>query len=200
MPAAAATGASAARQIRATFSSFQFPDSDFLTAPCFSDLDIPFLPPTTTASFDDFPDIDTLIAFPNALNPSPIPGPDFCFDPIPDFGQSLGVESAPYPPQPTHSQPSPMPAMPALTPRSSSASSRDASPKDSSSSSSSSYRVSKRQMNTMAARRYRQRKVDRMSELEAELESVKRERDELRMRVSKLEGETEALRGLVEKK
>ncbi|RAL09769.1 bZIP transcription factor [Aspergillus homomorphus CBS 101889] len=58
-------------------------------------------------------------------------------------------------------------------------------------------KVSKRQLNTLAARRYRQRKLDRVNELEAELEAIKRERDELRMRVSKLEGETEALRGLV---
>ncbi|RAK82562.1 bZIP transcription factor [Aspergillus fijiensis CBS 313.89] len=61
-------------------------------------------------------------------------------------------------------------------------------------------KVSKRQLNTLAARRYRQRKLDRVNELEAELEAVKRERDELRMRVSKLEGETEALRGMVGKK
>jgi cell division protein FtsB len=60
-------------------------------------------------------------------------------------------------------------------------------------------RVSKRQLNTLAARRYRQRRVDRMNELEAELEKVKQERDELKMRVSKLEGETEALRGLLKK-
>ncbi|EAW24467.1 bZIP transcription factor JlbA/IDI-4 [Aspergillus fischeri NRRL 181] len=60
-------------------------------------------------------------------------------------------------------------------------------------------RVSKRQLNTLAARRYRQRRVNRMNELEAELEKVKRERDELKMRVSKLEGETEALRGLLKK-
>ncbi|PKX96444.1 bZIP transcription factor JlbA/IDI-4 [Aspergillus novofumigatus IBT 16806] len=60
-------------------------------------------------------------------------------------------------------------------------------------------KVSKRQLNTLAARRYRQRRVDRMNELEAELEKVKRERDELKMRVSKLEGETEALRGLLRK-
>ncbi|KAF7180249.1 hypothetical protein CNMCM7691_009416 [Aspergillus felis] len=61
-------------------------------------------------------------------------------------------------------------------------------------------RVSKRQLNTLAARRYRQRRVDRMNELEAELEKVKRERDELKMRVSKLEGETDALRGLLKNK
>lgn len=39
-----------------------------------------------------------------------------------------------------------------------------------------------------------------MKNLEAELEKVKQERDELRIRVSKLEGETEALRGLVGKR
>lgn len=70
----------------------------------------------------------------------------------------------------------------------------DKSPKESSN------RVSKRQLNTMAARRYRQRRVDRMNQLEAELEQVKRERDELKMRVSKLEGETDALRGLLKTK
>jgi hypothetical protein len=64
----------------------------------------------------------------------------------------------------------------------------------------SSNRVYKRQLNTLAARRYRQRRVDRMNQLEEELEKVKRERDELKMRVSKLEGETEALRGLLKNK
>ncbi|KAF7113782.1 hypothetical protein CNMCM5793_004837 [Aspergillus hiratsukae] len=73
-------------------------------------------------------------------------------------------------------------------------SSGDNSPKESSN------RVYKRQLNTLAARRYRQRRVDRMNQLEEELEKVKRERDELKMRVSKLEGETEALRGLLKNK
>lgn len=58
-------------------------------------------------------------------------------------------------------------------------------------------RVKKRELNTLAARRYRQRRVDRMNQLEEELEAIKRERDELKMRVSKLEGETEALRSMV---
>jgi len=39
-----------------------------------------------------------------------------------------------------------------------------------------------------------------MQTLEDELESVKRERDELRLRVSKMEGETEALKGLLTRK
>ncbi|KAL2847679.1 hypothetical protein BJX68DRAFT_109376 [Aspergillus pseudodeflectus] len=60
--------------------------------------------------------------------------------------------------------------------------------------------VSKRQLNTEAARRYRQRKVDRMNQLEEELELIKKERDELRMRVSKLAGETEGLKSLLDVK
>ncbi|CEJ58279.1 Putative BZIP transcription factor JlbA/IDI-4 [Penicillium brasilianum] len=63
-----------------------------------------------------------------------------------------------------------------------------------------SSRVEKRRLNTLAAQRCRQRRVDRMKSLEAELESVRRERDELRLKVSKLEGETEALKGLLTRK
>ncbi|PKY01998.1 hypothetical protein P168DRAFT_328989 [Aspergillus campestris IBT 28561] len=74
----------------------------------------------------------------------------------------------------------------------SSTSSRGTSPKETAN------RVVKRELNTQAARRYRQRRVDQMSKLEAELEAVKRERDALKMHVSKLEGETDALRGLLE--
>lgn len=61
-------------------------------------------------------------------------------------------------------------------------------------------RVEKRRLNTLAARRCRQRRVDRVKGLEDELESIRRERDELRLRVSKLEGETEALKGLLTRK
>ncbi|KAJ5690534.1 hypothetical protein N7462_004926 [Penicillium macrosclerotiorum] len=63
-----------------------------------------------------------------------------------------------------------------------------------------SSRVEKRRLNTLAARRCRQRRVDRMKSLEDELESIRRERDELRLKVSKLEGETEALKGLLTRK
>lgn len=65
---------------------------------------------------------------------------------------------------------------------------------------SSSSRVEKRRLNTLAARRCRQRRVDRMKTLEDELEKVRKERDELRLRVSKMEGETEALKGLLTRK
>ncbi|PLB50396.1 hypothetical protein P170DRAFT_435586 [Aspergillus steynii IBT 23096] len=59
-------------------------------------------------------------------------------------------------------------------------------------------RVDKRQMNTMAARRYRKRRLDRMNELEAELEIAKREREEWRVKASILEGEASALKKLLE--
>ncbi|KAL3443673.1 hypothetical protein BJX65DRAFT_311647 [Aspergillus insuetus] len=72
--------------------------------------------------------------------------------------------------------------------------------RDSSSPKENPSRISKRQLNTMAARRYRQRRLDRMTQLEEELEAVKRERDELKMRVSKLEGETDALRSMLKEK
>ncbi|GAB1195862.1 hypothetical protein APSETT444_005127 [Aspergillus pseudonomiae] len=62
--------------------------------------------------------------------------------------------------------------------------------------STSTSRIEKRQQNTLAARRYRQRRVDQLKSLEEELRKVKEERDALKMRVSKLEGETEALRCL----
>ncbi|KAI9045031.1 uncharacterized protein KD926_010354 [Aspergillus affinis] len=59
-------------------------------------------------------------------------------------------------------------------------------------------RIAKRQTNTVAARRYRQRRLDRLNELETELEAVKREREEWRVKASKLEGETSALKRLLE--
>ncbi|KAJ5893751.1 hypothetical protein N7495_005442 [Penicillium taxi] len=63
-----------------------------------------------------------------------------------------------------------------------------------------SSRVEKRKLNTLAARRCRQRRVDRMKSLEEELENVRRERDELKLEVSRLKGETEAMRGLLTRK
>ncbi len=54
--------------------------------------------------------------------------------------------------------------------------------------------VLKRQRNNVAAKKYRQKKIDRIKELEDEVEAVKRERDELRIRLARQEAETEALR------
>ncbi|PQE05240.1 bZIP transcription factor protein [Rutstroemia sp. NJR-2017a BBW] len=61
-------------------------------------------------------------------------------------------------------------------------------------------RIEKRKLNTLAARRYRQKRVDQMSSLESALKEVERERDALKVRVAKLEGETEILKQLLSKK
>lgn len=58
-------------------------------------------------------------------------------------------------------------------------------------------RIEKRKANTLAARRYRQKRVDQMSSLESELKEVKSERDDLKVRCARLEGEVETLRALL---
>lgn len=55
----------------------------------------------------------------------------------------------------------------------------------------------RKERNTAAARRYRQRKLDRVTELEEALSKVMKERDELKLRLAKSEGEGDVLRGLL---
>ncbi|GAB7355664.1 hypothetical protein MBLNU459_g6372t3 [Dothideomycetes sp. NU459] len=72
----------------------------------------------------------------------------------------------------------------------------DACPEPSSSSATNS-RIEKRKANTAAARRYRQRRLDRVSELEEALKAIQQERDELKVQVAKLQGENQVLKGIV---
>ena len=58
-------------------------------------------------------------------------------------------------------------------------------------------RLLKRQRNNVAARKYRQKKVDRIKELEEEVDDIKRERDDLRIRLARQEAETAALREML---
>ncbi|KAI0479374.1 hypothetical protein GGR56DRAFT_634672 [Xylariaceae sp. FL0804] len=58
----------------------------------------------------------------------------------------------------------------------------------------------KRQRNNEAARKYRQKRIDRISELEGELDGVKKERDDLRIRLARQEAETAALRTMLQMK
>ena len=58
-------------------------------------------------------------------------------------------------------------------------------------------RIEKRKQNTLAARRYRQKRVDQMSSLESALKETQSERDALKVRVARLEGEVETLRQLL---
>jgi predicted RNase H-like nuclease (RuvC/YqgF family) len=58
--------------------------------------------------------------------------------------------------------------------------------------------VLRRQRNNLAAKRYRQKKIDRIDELEKEVEQVKQERDELKIRLARQEAEVAALREMLQ--
>jgi len=75
--------------------------------------------------------------------------------------------------------------------------SQSKSPASSSSPSSPNSKVHKRTLNTLAARRYRQKRVDQMAELEQKLKESEKEKEELQIRVARLKGEVEVLRGLL---
>lgn len=55
----------------------------------------------------------------------------------------------------------------------------------------------KRERNNVAARKYRQKRIDRITELEGELDEVKQERDDLKLRLARQEAETAALRSML---
>lgn len=54
--------------------------------------------------------------------------------------------------------------------------------------------IRKRNLNTLAARRYRQKRTDETQTLAAELKETRRERDDLKVLVARLEGELKGLR------
>lgn len=58
----------------------------------------------------------------------------------------------------------------------------------------------KRHRNTIAARKYRQKRLDRVKELEDALESMAQERDDLKLRLARQEAETAALREMLKMK
>jgi hypothetical protein len=68
------------------------------------------------------------------------------------------------------------------------------------SSTESSVRIEKRTANTLAARRYRQKRLEQVSELEAALKEARLERDAFKNQVLKLQGETELLKELLRQK
>jgi hypothetical protein len=55
----------------------------------------------------------------------------------------------------------------------------------------------KRQRNTLAARRYRQKRLDRISDLENALSTVSGERDDLKLQLARREAEVAALREML---
>ncbi|KAI9751938.1 MAG: hypothetical protein M4579_005821 [Chaenotheca gracillima] len=63
--------------------------------------------------------------------------------------------------------------------------------------STSSARVEKRKANTLAARRYRQKRLDKLEELESALKKTQLERDALKVQVAQLQGESQVLKDIV---
>ncbi|KAK4102852.1 hypothetical protein N658DRAFT_522851 [Parathielavia hyrcaniae] len=57
--------------------------------------------------------------------------------------------------------------------------------------------VNRRQRNNLAAKRYRQKKIDRIQELEEQVKEVTVERDDLRIRLARQEAEVAALREML---
>lgn len=55
----------------------------------------------------------------------------------------------------------------------------------------------KRRRNNLAAAKYRQKKVDRITELEKEVEDVSKERDELKLQLARRDAELDVLRRLL---
>jgi len=58
----------------------------------------------------------------------------------------------------------------------------------------------KRQRNTLAARKYRQKRIDRITELEDAVDKLKSEREELRIKLARQEAETAALKEMLRAK
>jgi hypothetical protein len=57
--------------------------------------------------------------------------------------------------------------------------------------------IDRRHRNNLAAKRYRQKKIDRIQELEEEVSEVKQERDDLKIRLARQEAEVAALREML---
>lgn len=62
------------------------------------------------------------------------------------------------------------------------------------------FRVRERDLNTLAARRYRQKRTDETQTLAAELKKTQAEMDDLKVQVTRMQGELEALRQTVRSK
>ncbi|KAF2424847.1 hypothetical protein EJ08DRAFT_559771, partial [Tothia fuscella] len=60
-------------------------------------------------------------------------------------------------------------------------------------------KVEKRQRNNLAARKYRQKRIDRIEELEEALRKMAQEKDDLAIRLAKRDGEVELLKEMLQK-
>lgn len=138
--------------------------------------------PETISSLETHPYYSSFS--PNADQLLGVRGPQQ-FTPSPDYTTAFGLPEPRYP--------SPVPQKKASV----EGSARSVSP--SSQDSDEDRLQEKRRRNKLAARRLRQKKMDQMSDLESRLEVMTKERDELRLKAAKWEGEVMVLRQLLGK-
>lgn len=171
-----------------TTTTTSFPSVETTPASTLDDLSTLYMPATTTLAPPP-PDTQSLLHSPfdfhqpTDFTPALSPEHHFTRDPPPGFNVFL---------LPEHNKPAGVaaPQKGSVSPTTTSASA----------SSDHTDRKRKRDLNTAAARRYRQRKVDRVTELEDALADVSKERDELKIRLAKAEAESALLRGLMRNK
>lgn len=121
------------------------------------------------------------------------PNLDFQFNQPLNSHHSQGSRSDTVPSDPSYSPP----AMP-KSPEAASSSSQGQTPRSRRSPPVDPTTALKRQRNNVAARKYRQKRIDRINELETELQGVKQERDDLRLRLARQEAEAAALRSMLQ--
>lgn len=119
----------------------------------------------------------------------------------PTFEQLQPQQQPPLTTQPSTSSNSPLftifPSNPTHSPSSSSSTS---SKRKASSDQEAQDKAIKRQRNTLAARKYRQKRLDRIAELEKALEDMTGDRDDLKLKLVRREAEVDALREMLGRK
>ncbi|CAM1503596.1 Fc.00g011870.m01.CDS01 [Cosmosporella sp. VM-42] len=125
----------------------------------------------------------------------------------PTFQQQTQQIQSPLQPLPPTTQPSPSTTSPLYTvfpsnpthtssPSSTTSSTKRKAP----SSADDDDKAIKRQRNTLAARKYRQKRLDRIAELEKALEEMTGDRDDLKLKLVRKEAEVDALREMLGRK
>lgn len=185
------------------FSAFDpTPCLDFpAPAPLFDDF-FPSLPGTSTETgLTTTPSVTTTASADGTVFPSPSPAP-----PSPEDNAGL-IPGLKLPPSKPHSRPGRRPARAAAAAAAASSGrvcdGRVSKPASRSPSSAAAAVdedpevIERRQRNNLAAKRCRQRKIDRILALEDEVKRVTQERDELRIRLARQEAEVAALREML---
>lgn len=142
----------------------------------------------STAQYDVFNDMNMDFASLGHFNPQHL---DTSPDPPSIISTSHTTDLLDFPPTTTGASPPSTSSTPsnASNPRSGSGGFRQPKEEDDA--------AAKRHRNTLAARKYRQKRLDRIKELEEALDEVTRERDDLRIKFARQEAQNEALKSMM---